>query len=338
MQIVGIGDLHLDSPLSQYIPSLNSVVLDEVRTALAWASKRHIDSVILYGDIGHKPALSYDATCKLIELFVEFSHMKFVVVKGNHDTKSCSENSLQVLQTLQTTGLLKNVCIVADAPKVLFQKTDTPINVLPWPFCKTHRDVLNVLHTEVAGAKWDTGREVKTEHDVNTKHLSVIGHIHTAQTVGNAHFSGTLYQTNFGESPEKFFHHIHWTGNPKSSKVKLIPHVPKYKLLNVVVNDKRDLKTIPDDPNTLVKVFVNKDVILPFDVFDNRPNVVKFNNFGTKAELQVLIHDEFSVEDLSGELKLDIDTMLTQWMQTNNVERHIQKRVPVVLNKLLTER
>ena len=337
MQLVGIGDLHLDSPLAQYIPNHNKVVLDEVRLVVDWAVERSIKTVILYGDIGHKPQLSYDAHCRLISLFSDYPHIRFIIVKGNHDTKSDSENSLLILKQLERSKGVPNIRVIDERPTVLFEKTDTPVYVLPWPFSKTKQDMLNVLHTEVDGAKWDTGRPVACTNKINPKHLSVLGHIHTAQRIGNAHFSGTLYQTNFGEKPNKYFHHIIWTGDVKTSKVKLIPHVPKYTLLNAVIESKKQVKDLPKDKHTLIKVFVNKDVVLPDDVFDAMPNVVKFNNFSSKEELQVLMRQELSLDDLSSEVRLDLDSMLNDWMLANNTDKELMNRVPDVLTNLLSK-
>lgn len=338
MQAVGIGDLHLDSPLSQYIPNHNKVVLDEVRLVVEWAIVRHIFIVILYGDIGHRDRLSDEAHKLLLSLYYEYPQVRFIVIKGNHDTKSNEENGLNVLAHLSSIGGLPNVKLILDKPTLLFKNTDAPVYALPWPYSKTRADALNVLHTEVHGAVWDTGRGVVVDNQVNTKHLSVIGHIHTSQRIGNAHFSGTLYQTTFGETPQKFFHHIHWTGDIATSKIRKIPHVPKYTLLNAIINDKREVKDLPTDPLTLVKVFVNKDVILPDNVFDRRPNVVKFNNFSSRTELKVLMQEELELDDLSSEVRIDLDAMLNTWMSYNKVEDHIVERVPGVIDRLLAKR
>lgn len=337
MEALGIGDLHLDGPLTKYIPELNSVILDEVDLALQWGVARGIKLFILYGDIGHRPKLSEEATSLLLSLFAKYSGCRFLVLKGNHDTKSDEENGLTLLHHLTELELLKNVKFVLDKPQLLFKNTDSPIYLLPWPYSSTKAGVLNILHTEVNGAKWDTGREVQADNKVNTKHLSVIGHIHTSQRVGNAHFSGTLYQTSFGEKPEKFFHHIDWTGDVSTSKIRLVPHVPKYRLQNVVLNSKVDLKQLPTEPTTLVKVFVNKDLILPADVFDKYPNVVKSNLFGNPTELKALMKEELELEDISGETRVDLDEMLSGWMKANEVSEELQLRVPSVLDKLLTK-
>ena len=120
-QFIGIGDCHLDSTLSKYIPNINRIICEEIDVAIEWGIARGIKSVILYGDIGNKPQLTDDAHKRLLSLFYKYADIRFIVVKGNHDTKSDEENGLRVLHHLHLLGGLQNVKFVLDKPELLFK-------------------------------------------------------------------------------------------------------------------------------------------------------------------------------------------------------------------------
>lgn len=323
MRILGIGDLHFDGKLSKYIQNLNEVIADELRTAVAYATRNGISVVILYGDICDKSTMTDDAKEHFLRVIAENSHLKFVVIPGNHDFKDNGSCSISLLHFMAAAKWIPNLKICLK-PTVLFEKQGTPINLQPWPGQETRNDCLNVLHIEVKGATWETGRVTHSEY--STKHLCVIGHIHKAQTIGSMHFSGTLYQTSFGEPPEKFFHDINWTGDKKTSTVELVPHSPKYTLINYVVNKASDVDDIEDDPFKLYKVFVKKSVVLPDNVFLHKPNVVKTSNFATKAELKALMVEELILDDVSSEVSLRHEDVLRDWMTVNKIEEDLAKR------------
>lgn len=343
MKIIGIGDLHLDGKMSAHIPDFNDVVANEVRTVLKAGRRKGASVVLLYGDLCERTRFSQDALRVLLEILAENPDLTFVVQKGNHDSdgpEPGAADSLDELYHLYRLKLVKNLIVVRSEPETLFADTDTPIRILPWPHTDTQRGVLNVLHVEVAGASWETGRPV--EHGISNKHFCVAGHIHTAQKVRNTYYSGTLYQTTFGEAPEKFYHLIDWTGNPLTSNVKLVPHSPKYTLENVIIKTQSDyvkiVKQIRSAPETtLWKVFVHsKDVILPDNAFAELPTVVKHSKYTTKAELQAQLHEEFDLEDQSTAVTSDTFTALHAWFKRNGIESELQERALKKLEQLTT--
>lgn len=342
-RITGIGDLHLDGNLADHIPNFNDMVGNEVRSVLKKARRAGSQLVVFYGDIAHRPVLSDDARRVLLELFREHDDMRFILYRGNHDTfgpQSTEACSLDPLYEMERLGYLPNVRIVRHHPTNFFTNSDTPIRVLPWPYTNTEANMLNFLHVEAVGATWETGRPV--EEGLKTKHLCCIGHIHTAQKVRNSHYSGTLYQTNFGEAQDKFYHDILWTGDPATTKVKLIQHSPLYVLENAVVSSMESYREVRQriqeaPPTKLWKVFIHKSkVVLPQGAFDDLPTVIKHTPYASKQDLVLKINEEINLEDRSSSVHRDTNAALEKWMLKNGIEPDLQARALDRLQRLLT--
>lgn len=294
LSFVGVGDLHLDGGLSKYIPNLNEVILGEVRTGpIRYAERNGIPLVIFYGDICHVPHMSTEATIGLIRLTSDHPNLRFIFYIGNHDVEYEGQHSLLLLKELVDKGALPNVRIV-DEPTVMFEKQGTPINILPWPHFSVRKDMLNLIHVEVDGSQWDHGKAVESER--TTSFHCVSGHLHTKQRVKNTHFCGTLYQTSFGEKPDKYFHHVRLTEGEKPV-VELVPHVPKYKLSNIVLAKKEDLDKLDKDQFHLYKAFVKSGADISADDLAQYPNIVKMNSFKTRQELTALLSEELLMQD-----------------------------------------
>jgi DNA repair exonuclease SbcCD nuclease subunit len=294
MRAIGIGDLHFDGRLAKHIPDLNGVILGEVAKCHDYAQREGIKNVFYYGDVSDVPTLSADATCQLLDMFQATPDMKHFFITGNHDFESEGKHSLSVLEKLCSIGRLDNVRIMPKPTLLRFK--DAAVNFLPWPHFSTRADALNVIHVETNGSKWEVGKPIVSERD--TEAHCVGGHLHTAQTVGpnkNIHYSGTLYQTNFGEKYNKFFHDMRWNGI--DLEVEKIPNAAQYELINLIVASPKDLDRIQPNPKKLYKVFVKAGVDLNAATFDTFPNVVKINTFSNREELQNLIAEELVVSD-----------------------------------------
>lgn len=323
LDVIGIGDLHFDGPLAKHLSTmtLHDMIVAEVQVAIKYARENGIRDTIFYGDIGHKPLLSVESTLAFAHLLQAYPKQRFWIITGNHDLEQKGVHSLR---------LLKFMCQWMPNVKVLDKPTTCTIGgeqvrFLPWPHSETEEGALNVLHIEVSGSKWDTGRAAKTELRIPKRHFCVAGHLHTAQVVKNVHYSGTLYQTNFGESLPKYFHHIRYEGG--EGEAKLVRHHPTVTLHNIVIRSKKDFKAIPEDPNSLCKVFVHQGVEIDPDAFDKLPNVVKTNSFKTKEELTVLLTEDFVLDDDSGSVQIDYDDVLEEWLNTNQVPSSLRKKV-----------
>ena len=325
INFVGIGDLHLDGKLSKFIPNLNEVILDEVRKPLDHARRNGIRLAILYGDICDLPHMSYDATTKLVDLFFEYQDIRFIVLLGNHDIESTEKNSLQVIQHFCSKGLIPNLKII-DKPTVMFRSRGTPIRFLPWPHFSVREDCLNVIHIETNGSRWEVGGAIESERD--TEYNCVGGHLHTMQISGkkkNIHYSGTLYQTSFGEKSSKYFHVGSWDG--KTLDLEVVPTTPRYTLINKIVASQEDLLSIESDPYKLYKVFVKSGVEMSAETFLTMPNVVKINTFQNRKELENLIAEELILGDASAEINsLSVLDALNNYMVNASVKKSVADR------------
>lgn len=325
LDFVGVGDLHLDGKLRKYLPDLNSLILDEVRRVRTYAKREGVKLLVFYGDMCEYPHMSDEAKRLLLAFLMEDQDFMYIFILGNHDKENSETHSMQLFSDMCAFGLLPHVRVI-EKPTTMFKKSDTPLRLLPWPSLDTRSDCLNVIHEEVKGAMWDHGRPVGSGHEV--KDDCVAGHLHTPHRVGSVHFSGTLYQTSFGEKPKKFFHHVTWRSADEKKVIRKIPHQAAFQLINLVVTDYDDLQKIENNPMKLYKVFVQADVTLDADTFADKPNVVKTNSFKTKTELVALMEEEIKLDEEFGmENVLRLDTNLKDWLDgQTNVEQSLRER------------
>jgi hypothetical protein len=173
-----------------------------------------------------------------------------------------------------------------------------PFHLMPYPHVKTKKEALNVGHFEVAGAVRDNGRKIEErDSEIRTKHHTVMGHLHTCHWVRNTWYSGTLYQTTFGESMPKFFHHCKWEDG--HLEVQNIPFKPPWELINLTVERESDLDSIDEDPRKLYKLFVIDGLDLDInDILTTHTNVVRHNKFKDKNDLKELIAMEWEFDDV----------------------------------------
>ena len=244
---------------------------------------------------------------------------------------------MQLFVDMIAYGVLPHVRVI-EKPTTLFKKSGTPLRLLPWPCLDTSTDCLNVIHEEVAGSVWDGGRAVNSQHKIPKSHVCVAGHLHTPQRVGSVHFSGTLYQTSFGEKSKKFFHHVTWSSEDSEKVIKCIPHKAAFQLVNLVVESAKDLESIVDDPMVLYKVFVHSDVTLEADTFANKPNVVKTNSYKSKVELVALLSEEIRLdEDFEMASVLSLESNLKDWLSSAKIDDSLKKRAYKKFKQLATQ-
>lgn len=303
MELVGIGDLHFDK-LTSLIPDSNTLICKSLRRVYKYALERGVQHVIHYGDVSERPKLSDDAVCLLIPLLLDprYEALHFHFILGNHDFEEDGSYSLRWLEKM-AIALNRNISVYSSPAQI--ELDDVKFNMLPYPYTETLKNHINVGHFEVAGSTRDNGRKIDEGPD--TKHVCLLGHLHTPHRVRNAYFSGTLAQTNFGESMPKFFHHVVTTG-PKDIDVQYVPFKPPWELINLVVKSPKDLKTIDPDERKRYKLFVHDGADIDInDVYQRYPNVDKSNVFKNKEELTTLVQQswEFDTDQLMQAVNLD---------------------------------
>lgn len=335
MEFIGVGDLHMDGKLSKYIPNLNEVIINEIRTGpVRYAERNGVNMVVFYGDVCDVPHMSTEATILLIRLFSDHPRLRFLLITGNHDMEYDGKHSLLLLKELSEKGALPNVRVF-DKPTTLFRKQGTPLRLLPWPSFEVEEHALNVIHVEVNGSQWDHGKAVDSERETDC--FCVGGHLHTKQRVRNIHFSGTLYQTNFGEKPDKYFHHVRMEEGEEPT-VELIPHKPAYRLHNLVISSPDDLKTIVPGQYDLYKAFVKSGANISADLLQEYPNIVKINAFTNRKELMALLSEELLMQDTEVTVN-DFTVMeaLQRWMVRASIKERTAAKAVQVLQDLLTK-
>lgn len=250
MQALGIGDLHLTSSvgkggLAAYVKNADQVVANDVIRVLNWGKKRGIKNCFLYGDVCEGTRMSYEGQLALLRILRQ--DFEFDIILGNHDLFSEDPSLGHSLQLLKEFDL-PNVRIHEHPTVKRFGKAK--VRFLPWPHADFDEECLNVAHIDVAGAATDSGRKILKGQ--KSKATAVVGHIHTMQQVRNTFFSGTIYQTDFGQRKEKYFHHLEFDAGEWT--VNTIPFKPTYTLHTYEITSRKQLKAIPRSAYDLVKL------------------------------------------------------------------------------------
>lgn len=299
MEFVGWGDMHLDK-LDGIIPDASERIVRSMTKVFDYALDHGVEHVIQYGDVGERPRLSYHAQTCLYQALLKpkYRDLQIHFILGNHDFAEDGTHTLQVMDVV-AKGLKRNVHVYLKP--TLVDLDGTQFNFLPHPHVTTRKDCVNVGHFEASGSLRDNGRQI--DEGVNNKHVCVVGHLHTMHRVRNTHFSGTLYQTNFGESMPKFFHHCSVDKDPYSINVENVPFTPPWQLVNLTINTVDDLALIEKENNIYYKLFLKSGLDIDInEVLMSHPNVVRHNTFKTKKDLKDLVQREW---DLSGDMNVE---------------------------------
>ncbi len=328
MEFIGLGDLHLSDDqgrggLTKYIPNADQYVMSEVARACQWATKRGIKYVVFYGDICESPRMSYEAMLAFIQCIQSHPDLKFITILGNHDKQakdSSAGHSLQIIKAMAIPNLR-----IIEEPTVL-KIQGRRIKFLPWPSTAFDPKVLNIGHIEVSGSKGDSGRVMEAE--TSSKAVICMGHLHTCHQVRNTYYSGTLYQTNFGETGPKFFHHCVWN-SVNDYEITSVPFDSRYKLFNCVAESQPDIDCLPKDPNHLIKLVIRdgSDVSVP-----DQANIVITKMYKTKSDLvQILTEDLLQGQ----ELVIKTSDFFRDWLKQQQVPIGVKKRAHVLRKEIL---
>ncbi len=296
VELVGIGDLHFNK-LDSLIPNASELVCSSVARVLNYALDKGIRDVVFYGDICEKPRMSYEAQCLFYKLLLRerYSELKFHFILGNHDFAEDGTHSLQVLDVI-SSAIGKGIQVYTQPTRTTLRGVS--FNFLPYPHTTTTKNAINVGHFEVKGSLRDNGRKI--DDGVDTQHVTLMGHLHTCHSVRNTHYSGTLYQTNFGESLPKSFHHVTAESHrPEDVNIINVPFSPPFRLLNLTVTKASDLNGL-DDPSkgTLYKLFLKDGVDLDVGkILDTYPNIVRHNTFKNKKDLELMTTQSWEFDD-----------------------------------------
>lgn len=314
MEIIGIGDAHLDK-LTSLIQDASAKTTQCWRRVFKYALERGVRHVAFYGDIGNKSRLTDESECQILDTLLRpaYRDLHFHFIPGNHDF---AENGSHSLRFLEVIAERMDINISVYTKPTVVRLDGVRFNFLPYPFEETLKDAVNVGHFEVAGATRDNGRRTETGPD--NKHFNLLGHLHTPHRVRNSYFSGTLFQTNFGESMPKFFHHV-TVESPKDYDVQQVPFRPPWELINLVVNAPKDIKQIEAEAHLLYKLFIKDGADIDIDqVLQKHANVVKHTPFKSKTDLKQMIEEawEFDSDLMAQEAEpIDSEEVIGDWLR-----------------------
>lgn len=306
MEAVGIGDLHLSAVngsggLSRYVSgNSDKAILKEVQAAVDYAREHYIKNAFIYGDFCDGPKMSYQAHLALYEFFTRNKDIMFYGILGNHDKLAKGKQYGSSCDLLEKFSL-SNFKLYSE-PTV--EKIDgVLVNFLSFPYHNWNPDCLNICHIDVHGSVMDSGRPSQSRVKLDKNAVVVAGHIHTKGKVGKKCFySGTMYQTNFGEKQEKGFHHIMFN-SPDDFEIQFIPHTPSILLHTVTVYSEKDLQGLPTSPNNIYRLLIQDGAdIVPEQYAHLNTAVIK--SFASKKDLQEALTSQLeyvSIEDIKPE-------------------------------------
>lgn len=334
-EFLQVGDLHLTDSgksggLSKYVPEADAMVISELEKVLTYGRNKGIHTVFQAGDVCDNPRMSYEATLALASFLDRNTDFQFHFTIGNHDMFTDTPeggHSLELLYRMYRKS--KHVHIHLRPTTVNLD--DVPVRFLPFPHTKFDPKALNVFHHEVRGAKNDTGRAFDSEELPASKAVALGGHLHTAHRIRNTYYSGTLYQTNFGESLPKYFHHVEFN-SVEDYEVKLVKHKPEYTLHNIVLQSREDLDLIPRGPTELVKLIIQDGAEVAVSDYAHLSNVVQHKNFKTKEDLAAVLTEDLTEGQ---EVTFRVSDFFKVWISSYDVPDEMRGRIRQTRRRVL---
>ena len=336
MEAVGIGDLHLTDAfgsggLAKYIPDHDQMVFRQVKRVLDWAAKKGIRHAFFYGDLCHNPRMSYEAMTAMsnIVAYARKLGIEVHIILGNHDLLGRTAKTGHSLQCFQEYAVAK-----AEGVNIYLNGCDTeidgaPVRFLSFPRAKFSSRALNVCHLDVQGAVADSGQVIKHKDRDASANVIVAGHIHTNQRVRNTFYSGTLYQTCFGERAKKFFHHISFTST-SDYEITSVPFKPEYVLHSVTVESKKDLPRDLSDKDLVKLVIKDGAKVLPPDY--QHLNVVAIKNFQSREQLHTILTEDLPQE----ETKISVKDFFNVWIDGLDCSDDLRQSVIATRRRILS--
>jgi DNA repair exonuclease SbcCD nuclease subunit len=277
MEIIVIGDAHLDGLANVFPTNSLSLQENELRKPLDYAVRHGIKMVVFLGDVFHSWKPSPQAVATFYRLCADYHTLDIHIILGNHDMAYAGLHSMLPLEELISLNKFDNVTIYTEPTRV--EMDDCFINFLPYPHV-TPLDLktpsLTFAHVEKTGALRDNGMLVRNEHNQPDNDFWVIGHLHTHQSFANNYYVGTPYQTKFNENGEKGFLHLKVKGKTELKyKTQFVPTQSCFSLIELLVESKKDLASVTDNPNHVYKLKLS-GVKLPPNFLLKHPNVISY--------------------------------------------------------------
>jgi len=293
---IAIGDLHLDKLTKVLGTQANQLKMQHLNRALEYAATNGINNVFILGDIGDKSRISYDGHKWLLRTLAKWDGILNIhIYLGNHDVDETEVHSLELLVLMyQELNAFKTTKVYSKPEQILIE--GVMCNILPYPHINPipyKKPTLNFGHFEVNGATRDNGGSIRNDVDPDPNCHYIVGHLHTPHSIGRVHYTGTLYQLNFGESLPKGFTHFRarYVEDRLEVKYRRIEQEPIFTFTNLIIESKRDLNKVDSNPLHLYKIFVEDGVDIPDSIMVDKPNIIKRQGYSTREELEILVHE-----------------------------------------------
>lgn len=336
LSFVALGDIHADKLTDLLGDAAHDLMYGEWCKAADYAINNGIKHLFQLGDVSNAPRLSEEARIALLKFMFKYDgRLEMDWVLGNHDVEHEGFHSLQAFAELcsQQTFKTTRVHVVASQRKI----GGVTVDFLPFPHKKAlkggNKQHLCLAHLERPGAERDNGMRIDSDSGVPQKddHQWVVGHLHTHQKLGRTWFTGTAYQTNFGESLPKGFtvgKASQLTNGKLKVELEFIKTSPKFVLHNLKVETLKDFDKIKDDPLHLYKVTIARGLKVDFDVPTRYPNVVNNpSTYANAAESKVA---------LEASPTHDIKTGLGKDLRDRGFDKRMVKRGIKIVDSILS--
>lgn len=343
MEFVYFCDTHCGK-LKRFFPDNHiQITKNELVKPLNYATQRAIPNVIFGGDLSDTPFLSQSYFKMLVNLFIEYKHLMFYLMLGNHDYEDQDNHSLQFIELCISLGILSNVRVITKPEIIKIGKV--PCNFSPFPYedFKYKKPCLNFGHIEVKGSVRDNFSRSKKGRIFSRKNqFTILGHIHKNQVVDKSVVHpGALFQMTFGESLPKYF--LVGSFKLKDEKLKkeykFVQTTPDFELIKLKVEVKSDFSKIENNPMKFYTLNVAEGLVVPKNLTVKFPNVLDIKGLKDGELLSVynkslpeeMYEGSNIVQDLLGDPLWGLKVFLKQ----EGLDKDQRKRAMILVEKVL---
>lgn len=338
MKFIHCADIHTGAPA--YVPDNLERTEKVVHAIFSIAAERDIKTVVIAGDL-FDLAYPTNEQCHFMErtlLGYDAAGFHIIAISGNHDLiDQRGETAIRYLDIMYEQGRFHNSVITE---RTVYHQIDDTIFILlvhkPKLFKSTlaeainnlkncsieldYKNVVVVAHELIKGSFLDNNCQSKHGEELDNQNSPFItyyafGDVHKQQKIGpRAYYSGSPYQTKFGEEPRKGILIVD-TDDPDNPEF-----VPIKSKQLVIVTSKDD---IPED--SYVKLKATK---LDLDNQDLPDNVLRTEYAREEVELTVNV-------DIEGELKTSVTKAVLEQLNSPELDDLVTQEVNEVFAETL---
>jgi hypothetical protein len=343
VEFIYFCDTHCNK-LRRFFPNDHiSVTRNEIIKPLKYATQHTIPNVIFGGDLSDTPFLSQAYFKMLVNLFLEYKHLKFWLMTGNHDYEDQDSHALQFIELCVTLGILTNVRVITQPEVIIIGKV--PCNFSPFPHeaFEYKKPCINFGHMEAKGSVRDNFSRVKKGRVFSRDHqFTVLAHIHKNQVVEDRVIHpGALYQMTFGEQLPKYF--LYGNFRVKNATLKheyrFIQTTPDFELIKMNIETPEDFKKISGTASKFYTLHVASGLTVPKNLTTKYPNIMDIKGMKDGDYLSVFdrsaSEDMYEGSDVVKDLLCDPMWGLLLFLKKEGLDKIQRKRAIRMVEKVL---